>query len=74
MEVYVDTHLALCELRDPKELYRKARSGQIRGFAGIDVPYEPPVGLEVVCDTEHESVRQSSLKVVEAVEAVRQET
>lgn len=66
IEVYVDTPLATCELRDPKELYRKARSGEIRGFTGIDDPYEAPLDPEVVCDTEHESVKQSSLKVVEA--------
>ena len=66
IEVYVDTQLATCELRDPKELYRKARSGEIRGFTGIDDPYEPPFRPEVVCNTERESVRQSSLKIVEA--------
>lgn len=65
IEVHVDTHLAICELRDPKQLYRKARSGEIRGFTGIDDPHEPPLAPEV-CDTEHESVRESSLKVVEA--------
>jgi adenylylsulfate kinase len=65
IEVYVDTRLATCELRDPKELYRKARSGEIRGFTGIDDPYEEPVNPEIVCDTEHESVRESSLKVAE---------
>jgi len=66
MEVYVDTSLATCELRDPKNLYRKARSGEIRGFTGIDDPYEPPLKPEVVCNTEMESVRQSSLKVVDS--------
>lgn len=65
IEVHVVTHLAICELRDPKQLYRKARSGEIRGFTGIDDPYEPPLTPEV-CDTEHETVRESSLKVVEA--------
>jgi adenylylsulfate kinase-like enzyme len=66
MEVHVDAQLAVCELRDPKNLYRKARSGEIRGFTGIDDPYEAPVTPEVVCNTEQESVRQSSQKVVEA--------
>jgi bifunctional enzyme CysN/CysC len=66
IEVYVDTPIATCELRDPKELYRKARSGEIRAFTGIDDPYEPPLKAEVVCNTEHQSVRQSSQKVVEA--------
>lgn len=66
IEVHVDAQLEVCELRDPKELYRKARAGEIRGFTGIDDPYEPPFKPEVVCNTEHESVRQSSLKTVEA--------
>ncbi len=42
MEVYVNTPLAVCEVRDPKLLYRKARAGKITGFTGIDDPYEPP--------------------------------
>jgi bifunctional enzyme CysN/CysC len=66
IEVHVDARVAICELRDPKGLYSKARAGQIRGFTGIDDPYEPPLDPEVVCDTEHESLRQSSTKVVEA--------
>ena len=66
MEVYVDAQLAVCELRDPKELYRKARSGEIQGFTGLDDPYEPPLTPEVACNTGEESVRQSSQKVVEA--------
>jgi bifunctional enzyme CysN/CysC len=66
MEVHVDTPLATCELRDPKKLYRRARSGEIHGFTGIDDPYEPPLAPEVVCNAEHESTRQSSLKVVES--------
>jgi adenylylsulfate kinase len=66
LEVYVDAPLSVCELRDPKQLYRKARSGEIRGFTGIDDPYEPPLHPEVVCYTEHESVPQSASKVLEA--------
>jgi bifunctional enzyme CysN/CysC len=41
-EIYVSTPLEVCEARDPKSLYRKARAGEIRGFTGIDSPYEPP--------------------------------
>lgn len=48
LEVFVDTPLAVCESRDPKGLYKKARAGQIRGFTGIDDPYEAPEGAEVV--------------------------
>ncbi len=42
VEVFVDTPLAVCEARDPKGLYAKARAGEITGFTGIDDPYEPP--------------------------------
>ena len=48
LEVFVDTPLELCERRDPKGLYAKARAGEITGFTGIDDPYEPPVEPELV--------------------------
>ncbi len=48
VEVFVDTPIELCEQRDPKGLYKKARSGEITGFTGIDDPYEPPLAPELV--------------------------
>ncbi len=51
VEVHVATSLAVCEERDPKGLYRKARAGQIANFTGIDSAYEPPLDPEVVVDT-----------------------
>ncbi|MHB0956525.1 MAG: adenylyl-sulfate kinase [Pirellulaceae bacterium] len=48
IEVFVDAPLAVCESRDPKGLYRKARAGEITGFTGIDDPYEPPEHPELV--------------------------
>jgi bifunctional enzyme CysN/CysC len=48
IEVYVDTPLAVCEARDPKGLYRRARAGEIRNFTGIDSAYEPPLDPELV--------------------------
>lgn len=48
IEVFVDTPLEICESRDPKGLYRKARAGELKGFTGIDDPYEPPERPEVV--------------------------
>lgn len=48
VEVYVDTPIELCEQRDPKGLYAKARSGEITGFTGIDDPYEAPETPELV--------------------------
>ena len=51
-EIYVSTPLAACEERDPKGLYKKARAGQIKGFTGIDAPYEPPENPSLVIETE----------------------
>lgn len=48
LEVFVDTPLAECELRDPKGLYKKARSGQLTQMTGIDSPYEPPLHADLV--------------------------
>jgi adenylylsulfate kinase len=56
IEVFVDTPLELCEQRDPKGLYKKARAGQIKGFTGIDDPYEPPDKPELVLTTATMSV------------------
>lgn len=51
IEVFMDTPLATCEQRDPKGLYQKARSGEIRQFTGIDSPYEAPERPEIRLDT-----------------------
>jgi len=51
VEVYVDTPVEVCEERDPKGLYQKARRGEIRGFTGVDDPYEPPRNAEIVLKT-----------------------
>lgn len=48
LEVFVDTPLEVCESRDPKGLYKKARAGEIKNFTGIDDPYEPPENAELV--------------------------
>lgn len=48
VEVYVDAPLEVCEGRDPKGLYKKARTGEIKGFTGIDAPFEPPLHPELV--------------------------
>jgi len=50
IEIFVDAPLEVCEQRDPKGLYRKARAGEIKGFTGIDDPYEPPKKPELVLD------------------------
>ena len=51
IEIFVDTPLEVCERRDPKGLYVKARAGEIKGFTGIDDPYEAPESPELVIDT-----------------------
>ncbi len=52
IEVFVDTPLAICEARDPKGLYKKARAGELRNFTGIDSVYEAPEAPEVHLDGE----------------------
>ncbi|MEQ8844973.1 MAG: adenylyl-sulfate kinase [Phycisphaerales bacterium] len=56
VEVFVDTPLEECEKRDPKGLYKKARAGEIKGFTGIDDPYEAPDKAELVLKTEGRSI------------------
>lgn len=51
IEVYVQCPLEVCEERDPKGLYRKARSGEIKHFTGIDSPYEEPIDPDVIVET-----------------------
>ncbi|HEV2310732.1 MAG TPA: adenylyl-sulfate kinase [Acidimicrobiia bacterium] len=50
LEVFVDAPLAVCEARDPKGLYRRARAGELTGFTGVDDPYEPPTDPDLVLD------------------------
>jgi adenylyl-sulfate kinase len=64
VEVYVSAPLEVCEQRDPKGLYRKARAGEIPHFTGIDDPYEPPVAAEVVCPTHNQSVNSCVASVM----------
>lgn len=65
VEVHVSAPLEVCEQRDPKGLYRKARSGEIRDFTGIDAPYEPPDEPEITVDTSAGDVDASAGVVVE---------
>jgi adenylylsulfate kinase len=50
-EIYIDTPIEVCEARDPKCLYAKARRGELKGFTGVDDPYEPPLTPEFVVKT-----------------------
>lgn len=63
-EVFVDTPIEVCEQRDPKGLYKKARAGEIKGFTGIDDPYEAPENAELVLKTDGKSVDDCVADVV----------
>jgi adenylylsulfate kinase len=65
VEVYAEAPLEICEERDVKGLYAKARAGEIKGFTGIDDPYEAPSSPEVVCNTAEESPEESAKKVID---------
>ena len=58
IEVYVSAPLEVCEKRDPKGLYRKARAGQIADFTGVSAPYEPPENPDVVLRTDERSIEE----------------
>lgn len=64
VEVYVDAPLEVCEERDVKGLYKRARAGEIKQFTGIDDPYEAPLNPEVHCYTATETIEESVAKVI----------
>ena len=65
VEVFVDTPVDVCEQRDPKGLYRKARRGEIRGFTGVDDPYELPEQADVVVKTAERSPAEIAAQVLD---------
>jgi adenylylsulfate kinase len=65
VEVFADAPIEVCEQRDVKGLYAKARAGELKGFTGVDDPYEPPAGPEVTCRTDKETVEESAQKVID---------
>jgi adenylylsulfate kinase len=67
-EIFVDTPLDVCEQRDPKGLYKKARAGQIKNFTGLDSPYEAPDAPDLTLKTAEESLEQSVSKVVKLLQ------
>ena len=64
IEVYVKASVEECEKRDVKGLYKKARAGEIKGFTGVDDPYEEPLNPEVLCETATEKPGESAEKVL----------
>jgi adenylyl-sulfate kinase len=68
VEIFVDTPLEICEARDPKGLYRRARAGEISGFTGIDAPYEVPRHPEVHLETEDLGIDELAQRVIRYLE------
>ncbi|NIZ03248.1 sulfate adenylyltransferase subunit CysN [Thalassospira lucentensis] len=68
IEVFVDTPLEVCEQRDVKGLYKKARDGEITNFTGIDSPYERPENAEIVVNTTNQSAEQAAETIVTKLE------
>lgn len=69
LEVFMDTPLAVCETRDPKGLYVKARQGLINDFTGISSPFESPTAAEVTIHAGHASVTQAAQQIIVALRA-----
>jgi len=65
IEIYCKASLKVCESRDVKGLYKRARTGEIKNYTGIDSPYEAPINPELVIDTENESLEDSTIKVLD---------
>jgi len=64
IEIFMNTSLEKCEQRDPKGLYKKARAGQLKGFTGIDDPYEAPEKPELVLDGDNKSIEELADEVI----------
>jgi adenylylsulfate kinase len=65
VEVFIDASLEVCEQRDPKGLYKKARAGEIKDFTGIDSPYEVPVNPELHIVNDAISIEQAANQVID---------
>jgi adenylylsulfate kinase len=64
IEIYVNCPIQVCESRDPKGLYKKARKGEIPDFTGISSPYEAPISPEIIIHTDKMTIEQSVNKVL----------
>jgi bifunctional enzyme CysN/CysC len=71
IEVFVDTPLEICEQRDPKGLYKKARAGQIPNFTGINSPYESPLAPELIIDTSSVALEEGVERIMRFLREVR---
>lgn len=68
IEVYCDPGIEVCEQRDPKGLYKKARAGELKGFTGVDDPYEPPLSPELTLNTATCSPQQCAVMLLEMLQ------
>jgi bifunctional enzyme CysN/CysC len=71
LEVHVDTDVEECARRDPKGLYAKARAGEVKGFTGVDAPYEPPEDPEIHVDTAQVGVGEAVTEILAVLERAR---
>jgi adenylylsulfate kinase len=69
LEIFVDTPVEICEQRDPKGLYKKARAGELKRFTGIDDPYEPPLQPELRVDGGQKDPEELADEVISHLEA-----
>jgi adenylylsulfate kinase len=69
-EVFVDTSIEICQSRDPKGLYKKALAGEIKGFTGIDDPYEPPLRPEIRLNGGTATVEQLAQQVMDYLQGI----
>ena len=65
IEIYVNAPVAVCEQRDPKGLYKKARAGKIANFTGVSAPYEAPEKPEITVHTDQQSVAESVAQIID---------
>ena len=65
IEIYVKCSVDACQARDPKGLYKKARAGEIKGFTGIDAPYEEPVNPEITIETDKQTLEESVQVIID---------
>jgi adenylylsulfate kinase len=72
VEIYVNAPIEICEVRDVKGLYAKARNGEIKSFTGIDDPYEEPLNPHITCYTANETIHQSIYKILNWLEKANQ--
>jgi bifunctional enzyme CysN/CysC len=70
LEVHVATSLSECETRDPKGLYARARSGELKGLTGVDAPYEPPENPDLVLDTTNADIDELAAQVISLLNEV----